>query len=293
MPAWIAWTLLTLLSWGLWAVLSKGIGGALSDAHLQAISTLGVLPVLVALLAMKDQGSVGKRAIGKLWAFGSGLFSCAGNIVYYAALGQGEAATIIPFTALYPAVTVALAVPLLKERLRLVQVLGIVTSLSAILLFNVPQNLEAESGWFAPWILLPVTAVVLWGITGLMQKVATNHISAKSSAVWFLVAFVPFAAAILFNSPLPTGIELKTWALAVIMGLMLALGNLTILLAFETGGKASIISPLAGLYPIVSIPIAVVAFQERLSSRELAGIALALIAVVMLSLQSDSGKPTA
>src|SRR5688572_25365519 len=128
MPAWIAWTLLTLLSWGLWAVLSKGIGGALSDAHLQAISTLGVLPVLFALLAMKDQRSVGSRTIGNLWAFGSGLFSCAGNIAYYAALSEAKAATIIPFTALYPAVTVALAVPLLKERLRIVHVLGIMTS---------------------------------------------------------------------------------------------------------------------------------------------------------------------
>jgi transporter family protein len=293
MPTWIAWTLLTVLSWGIWAVLSKGIGGALSDAHVQAISTLGVLPVLIALLARNDRRSVGNRIVGNLWAFGSGLFSCAGNIAYYAALSDAKATTIIPFTALYPAVTIALAVPLLKERLNIVQALGIFLSLAAIFLFNVPQIVDAQSGWFAPWILLPMTAVVLWGITGLLQKISTNYISATSSAAWFLIAFIPFAAAILFATPLPSDIELKIWALTAMMGFMLALGNLTVLLAFESGGKASIISPLAGLYPIVSIPIAVIAFHERLGSREVGGIILALIAVVMLSLPLDTAKATA
>jgi drug/metabolite transporter (DMT)-like permease len=71
------------------------------------------------------------------------------------------------------------------------------------------------------------------------------------------------------------------------MGLALALGNLTILLAFADGGKASIIVPLAGLYPLVSIPIALAAFSERIGWRESSGIALALAAVVLLSLQSE------
>jgi drug/metabolite transporter (DMT)-like permease len=71
---------------------------------------------------------------------------------------------------------------------------------------------------------------------------------------------------------------------------MLALGNFTILLAFSSGGKASIIAPLASLYPLVSIPIAVVGFHERLGGREIGGIALALAAVVMLSLQPDASR---
>ena len=79
------------------------------------------------------------------------------------------------------------------------------------------------------------------------------------------------------------------------MGFTLALGNLTILLAFSSGGKASIIAPLAGLYPLVSIPIALVGFHERLGWRESSGVALALAAVVLLSLQSEPNQtiPTA
>jgi bacterial/archaeal transporter family protein len=290
MPVWIAWTLLTLVSWGIWAILSKLIGDRIAVAHVQAISTLGVLPILVVLLAAKDSSTAGNRRLGILLALGSGIVSCAGNIAYYASLNQAKAATIIPLTALYPVVTVILAVPLLKERVNVLQWMGIGLSLAAMYLFNVPQAAAEDSNLITGWILLPLTAIVLWGITGLMQKASTNYISARASAVWFLAAFVPFAGLILVNDPLPSSIEMRTWALAAAMGFMLALGNLTVLLAFSSGGNASIIAPLAGLYPLVSIPIAVFGFDERLGWRETTGIALALAAVVLLSLQSGSNS---
>ena len=47
-------------------------------------------------------------------------------------------------------------------------------------------------------------------------------------------------------------------------------------------GKASIIAPVGALYPVVSIPIAVIGFGERLGGRESLGIVLALISVVAL-----------
>jgi uncharacterized membrane protein len=173
------------------------------------------------------------------------------------------------------------------------QWIGIGLSLAAIFLFNVPQGTGVETGLASRWMLLPLAAILLWGVTQLMQKVATSEVSARSSAIWFLVAFIPVAGAILVENPLTTGLELRVWALAAAMGFALALGNLTILLAFAAGGKASIIGPLTGLYPLVSLPISIVGFQERLSQREIGGIVLALVAVVLLSVQSgpDSAAP--
>jgi drug/metabolite transporter (DMT)-like permease len=48
--------------------------------------------------------------------------------------------------------------------------------------------------------------------------------------------------------------------------------------------------PLAGLYPLVGIPIAIFAFGESLTVREIMGIILALVAVVMLSYQPEPDK---
>jgi transporter family protein len=154
------------------------------------------------------------------------------------------------------------------------------------LLFNVQPDTAELSGAASPWLLLALAAVVFWGITGLMQKMSTNYVSARTSGIWFLAAFIPFAAAILIGNPLPPDISTRTWILAIVLGFTLALGNLTILLAFASGGKASIISPLAGLYSVVSIPIAILIFGERITGREALGIALALTAVVLLSYQS-------
>lgn len=292
MAAWVFWTLLTIVSWGIWAILSKLIGDELSPAHSQVISTIGIVPIIGMLWLSKDAEPTRNLRRGVWLAIASGIISCLGNIAYYDVLNRGsKAAAVIPITALYPTVTVLLAVPILKERLTAVQLVGVGLSLVAIYLFNV----TAEQGVFTSWLLFALIPIALWGVCGLLQKMSTNYISARTSAIWFLAAFLPVAGIIMFSEPLPAGVSIRTWALAMALGFTLALGNFTILLAFSSGGKASIIAPLAGLYPLVSIPIAMAVLGERMSWREewreLLGMACALVAVVLLSLQSQSDTP--
>src|SRR6266566_3454181 len=68
MPRWLLWSLVALLSWGVWAILSKLIGDALSAAHSQALSTLGLLPVMVALGFSGRLSATGHRLRGTLCA---------------------------------------------------------------------------------------------------------------------------------------------------------------------------------------------------------------------------------
>jgi bacterial/archaeal transporter family protein len=153
----------------------------------------------------------------------------------------------------------------------------------SIYFFNVPE----DDALMSSWLLFALGPIFLWGVCGLMQKMATNHISARSSAIWFLLSFLPVAVAIVAYDPLPSGISVTTWAIAAAIGFTLALGNLTILLAFESGGKASIIAPLCGLYPIVGIPIAMFARGDEVDGREWIAILCALAAIVMLSYPSQ------
>jgi bacterial/archaeal transporter family protein len=293
MPRWLFWTLLTLLAWGLWAVLSKLSGGELSGLHLQAISTLGLVPILVTLWFARGASTDEQPHKGIPLALAAGVFSSLGNVAFYAAMSHGKAATIVPLTALSPVITILLAIPLLKESFNRIQFAGICVSLVAIFLFNVQPETGESSGPVSQWLPMALVAVGLWGVTGLLQKMSTNHLSAQSSAIWFLAAFIPVAGSILLYDPVSSDISTRTWMIAAALGFTLALGNLTILLAFSSGGEASIIPPLAGLYPIVSIPIAIAVLHERISTRETLAIALALAAVVMLSYQPSAAGPAA
>ncbi len=285
-PRWLAWTLLAVLSWGIWAVLSKLIGGSLTPGQTQVISTVGILPVILAL-ALSPEVRAGPNSFrGAALAFLAGALTCVGNVAYYHALNSGEkAATIVPLTALYPLVTALLAMFFLREKLNPIQLAGVTFALLATYLFNVP----GERGLLNSALLSALVPILFWGLSGFVQKLSTNLVSGGLSAIWFLAAFVvavgPFLA-FQQGAALPAELGGRVLALAILLGLTFALGNFAILRAFASNGKASIIAPLAGLYPLVSIPIAILGLGERTSLRESLGIIIALASVAAISVES-------
>jgi bacterial/archaeal transporter family protein len=282
MPRWFMLTVVAVLCWGLWAVTGKLIGESVTAAQSQALSTLGLVPVMLALGCSKKLTSTGNRRRGAINAFLAGALTCAGNVAYYHALNiGGKASTVVSLTALYPLVTLVLAVLWLRERLNGIQLAAIALSLVAIYLFNV----ATVEGVVNPWLIYALIPIGLWGVSGLLQKISTNDISGELSALWFLAAFVPVAVVLIFLQPLAGPVALKTWLLVMALGLFFSLGNFAILLAFASAGKASIIAPLAGLYPLVSVPIAILFLGETIGSRETAGIVFALVSVAALSFE--------
>jgi drug/metabolite transporter (DMT)-like permease len=91
---------------------------------------------------------------------------------------------------------------------------------------------------------------------------------------------------ILVQERLPATIGFRIWLLVIALGLSLGLGNYALLAALASNGKASVITPLTGLYPLVSIPIAILLLKERIGWRETLGIALALVSAAALSYES-------
>lgn len=286
-PLWLVFTLLTLVLWGGWGLVSKPLSNTLSPWQVQSFSSLGFVPVIVLLawLARRDSRSNSRRG---LWlAFASGFLSSLGNVAYYQALGAGgKAAAVTPLTALYPLVTIGLALVFLRERLNRVQAVGAFLSLAAIYSFNGGAN----SSWLTPWLVVALIPIGLWGIGALLQKLASDSVSAASATAAFLVGELPVALATPFFTPLNWGITLDAWGLLLLLGFCFALGNLTLLYAYGRGGKAAIVTPLASLYSLVTIPLAVWLLGERVSGREGAGVVLAVMAAVALSWETPSCK---
>jgi transporter family protein len=283
-PKWLALSILTLVLWGSLGVLGKALGDSMSPAQCQAFSTLGLLPLLGALVPgrrrMKEERARGgKIGRGMALAFCAGLLAGLGNIAYYKAMAAGGAAsTVTPLVALYPLVTVVLAVAFLREKLSLIQGAGIVLALGAIYLFN-----PADAGIRPSRLVTALLPVGLWGLSAFLQKLSANHVSSRLSTFAFLCSALAIAAATVATQPIQWQLPARVWVEVLALGALFGLGNLTLLAAYGSGGKASVVTPLAGLYSVVTIPLAMALLGERPGLREALGIALAFLAVIALS----------
>jgi transporter family protein len=139
------------------------------------------------------------------------------------------------------------------------------------------------------WLVYALVALVFWGITGVTQKLSTNAISTQLSFLWFVISMVIISIAVVVMVPIRWHVAPRIIWLAVIGGALNGLGALTSFAAFAKGGKASIVVPLCYLFPIVTVVLAMTFLHESLTRTQAIGIALALLAAVLLSHEAPPG----
>jgi len=142
LPKWLLWSLVTIVLWGTWGLVSK-VASAGMDAYVnQLLYTAGLAPLLVfvAWTVHRQSGEDKRdgRAMGIFWAFFTGILGGVGNIFFFQAMvAGGKASVVAPVTALFPMITVLLALIFLHERLGRVQWLGLGLAFVAIYLLSV------------------------------------------------------------------------------------------------------------------------------------------------------------
>ena len=103
---------------------------------MQFLFTLGTIPVGLALLIAR-RGKLERSAKGISYATLNGVLSGLGGLTLFAAYHTGGNTTIITATtALYPMITVVLAIMILHEPFRPKQVLGLLFAAIAIVIFS-------------------------------------------------------------------------------------------------------------------------------------------------------------
>ena len=133
---WFWYSALAVLAWGAWAVLSKLASSEIPAESLQFLFTAGTLPVAVALLVERKL-KVEPSAKGILFSVANGVVSAIGILALFAAFRSGGNTGVITVTSsLYPVITVALALLILRERLTRIQTLGLALAAAAIVIFS-------------------------------------------------------------------------------------------------------------------------------------------------------------
>ena len=115
---------------GLWPV---------GSAQVAALVLSGIL--ILAVRARPATAAVGRRwphGRSLAWAAVAGPFDMSANALYLVATRYGDLSLVAPLAALYPVTTVLLALVVDGERLRPLQVVGLVLALGALLLVSRP-----------------------------------------------------------------------------------------------------------------------------------------------------------
>jgi transporter family protein len=136
-----------------------------------------------------------------------------------------------------------------------------------------------------PWFLYALVALFFWGASGVTLKLSTNAISTKKSFLWFCVAMVVITLGLLPFFSFDWGLTAKLTIFALIGGTLNGLGVLTSFAAMETGGKASVVTPLTCLYPIITVLLAISLLGEHLTMAQIVGSALAIVSGVLLAIE--------
>lgn len=135
MQQWLLYSLLALAMWGIWGFLPKvaliqfkpesvliwqGIGAALSTF----------------LFFLFSPFSLQTSNLGIMAGVGVGIFAFLGSLFFIFALSTGKASAVVTLTALYPLITIFLAILFLGETLTIRMFLGVIFAVIAIYLMG-------------------------------------------------------------------------------------------------------------------------------------------------------------
>lgn len=131
------WTIITLFSWGIGSFFDKLATNKIGERTLFfSFVSYSFFVILYCLFTYKFKNLLNSEKSGIGIAILAGLISTFGMIGFYKLLTRGEASSVIPLTALYPAVTAVLAFIFLRESITMTKILGIIFSLVAIYLLS-------------------------------------------------------------------------------------------------------------------------------------------------------------
>lgn len=282
MPRWLLYSVLAIVLFGVWGLISTAASQAMPASAVQVFSTIGLVPVGL-LLALSPNLRRGERlGRGCAFAFLTGLCGSLGNVALFEALRRGgEASAVYPLTGMYPLVTLGLARAVLGEKPNAVQATGVLFALGALFLFGDPE-FRPGAPFLAPWTAFALVALALWGVLGVTQKLATRDISNELSTLCFALASIPVAGAIVVLDPPAWDVPARSWLLGIGVGALLGIGTLVLFAAYRWG-KASVVTALSGLYPALTAVLAVPGFGDGFGWKKALGVALAAAASLALT----------
>lgn len=135
--SWLVPTMAYVLALGALGVTSKLALRTLGWQHLLPWTLLAYAVVVAFLLAIGQPGWSWQP--GTSWAVASAALAVGSLILFFVALGAGEASKVVPMSAAYPAVTLVLSALFLGEHISALRVAGVILVIGGVVLITIAR----------------------------------------------------------------------------------------------------------------------------------------------------------
>jgi drug/metabolite transporter (DMT)-like permease len=277
---------IALLSGLVWGIGDFAGGKATQRAAALVVVWLSKLVSLPLLAIYLIATYVPVTPVGLVWGALAGVAGIIGLVLFYRALSAGAMTVVAPVTGVTSAAIPVVVGLLAGERPSSLQLVGVGCALLAIALVSIyPQPskerravtwrlvaaaLGAGSGFALFFILIAAAGEAAGGSPGLWP-IAGSQLSALIIGGLLLLMTRP--------GPWPRKAALR-WTM--VAGPCDMTANALYLVAVRSG-DLSVVAPLASLYPVTTVILALIIDRERLHGVQVAGLAFAVAALVLVS----------
>lgn len=285
MAPWFAQALLALLFIGLQRFFYKVAAERGCGTVLTSVVFMGSVAAVSWLLFLLGADRGVPTVAMVLWGLVNGLAFLGSAALTMEALRHVPAAAGYSLTRLSTVLAAVFSIFYFHDRLQPRQLLGILLAVSVVFLCARGRAVGAQRpGARYRWgVMLALLAM----LSGTVASVSSKFAALQADKWGFMAISYSFStcAAVAMRrrewNRLPSG----PWRATLVIGLAMAGLNLVgfylLLLALETGPLA-VIAPLTGLHFVIAIMLAAVVYRERPSLPNMAGMVMAIVAVLLM-----------
>lgn len=132
------------------------------------------------------------------------------------------------------------------------------------------------------WVAVVLLTLFIWGLWGVVARVGASALGWRDSAAVAAIGHMIVSLMFIISSRAQVIPASQAWFAAVLAGALGFLGAVTFYLALDLN-PSSIVVVATSLYPLVTLILSYLLFNEVLTLRQVIGAALALIALALIS----------
>ncbi len=132
------------------------------------------------------------------------------------------------------------------------------------------------------WLSYALLCILCWGIWAFLSKLGADQMTPMQMQVLFTIGMLPVVLVAVVRLGRRIDTDFLGASYGILNGIFTGLGLLAYFAALARG-KASIVSPITALFPLLTVLLAFFLLRERMNRVQMAGLGLALASIFILS----------